>query len=138
MSMPEDVASVLVAAGIGLQTAAPANLFISSRAKIPTGDGPFVSLIEYTGQSPLLTHNTLSEPSYQRPGLQLLSRAKSEVAARSMLMAAYRVVFGIRNVTINNIWYLQFVPVGDVVDLDADDVGRIRLAVSFYGTKKFS
>jgi len=69
---------------------------ISSLSITPDGDGPFLTLIDTGGTSPLRTHNSIL-PAYPRPSLQVIARAKGYLAARAAGQAAYDVLAAVRN-----------------------------------------
>lgn len=72
------------------------DIFISSRHTVPTGDGPYLSLIETGGTGPERTHNTIFPPAYKRPSLLLVVRARTYEAAETMAKAAYNALI-VRN-----------------------------------------
>lgn len=90
----EEILGLLVAAGVGT---ANVDIFVSSKRKLPTDDGPYLSLIETGGTTPERTQNDISPPAYPRPSMQLVARAKSYDAARIMARNAYNALVGIRN-----------------------------------------
>ncbi len=96
----EEIIGILVAAGVGTHGGASGDIFGTSKSNIPEGDGPFLALIETGGITPERTHNDISPPAYQRPGMQLVARAKNTGAARAMARSAYDAVVGIRNVIV--------------------------------------
>jgi len=96
----EEVISMLVTAEVGRFTGNNRNIFASAAANIPSGDGPFLVVAETGGTAPERIHNQLS-PAYQRPGAQLVARATSYQAARTMAIAAYNALVGVRNHTVN-------------------------------------
>jgi len=89
-----EIIQIVQSAGVGTYNA---NIFGSSKASIPVGDGPFLSVIETGGQTPQRTHNHISLPAVQRPSAQILARAKNYAAAMIMARAAYNALVGIRN-----------------------------------------
>ncbi len=96
----EEIVGILEAAGVGTQGGAGGDIFATSKSNIPEGDGPYLALIETGGVTPERTHNQISPPAYQRPGMQLVARAKNTLASRTMARAAYDALVGIRNVTV--------------------------------------
>jgi hypothetical protein len=90
----EELVSLLVAAGVGTFGS---DIFIGAKARIPDGDGPFLSVLSRGGTTPLRTHNEIGPPAYQRPSAQIVARAKSSQAARGMAEDAYDALVGIRN-----------------------------------------
>ena len=76
------------------------NIFASSMAAVPIGDGPYLTIITTGGTAPMYNQNT-STPAHQRPSAQLVARAGSYPAARTMARAAYDALSKVRNVTVN-------------------------------------
>jgi hypothetical protein len=92
----EELAKILATAGVGAYGTV---VFGSSMAAIPGTAGPFVTIIEYSGQSPLYTHNSPS-PSYQQPSAQIVTRAASYAVARATARAAYDALAVVNNLTV--------------------------------------
>lgn len=65
------------------------SLFATSSAAIPDGDGPFTQVTEIAGASPVRTQNNVPGPSYQRPVVQVLVRARLADTAMTTAKAAY-------------------------------------------------
>src|SRR4051812_40452554 len=92
MSFMIEIVNKLVADGVGIysppgQAPLPGtNIFSTSKAIIPTGAGPYLSLIETGGTGSDITQN--GSP-IERPSMQFMSRATSPTAGRAMLVAAY-------------------------------------------------
>lgn len=95
----EEIIGLLVAAGVGVFGT---DLFGGSKPLMPDDDGttPILSVIATGGATPERTHNEISPPAYQRPSAQIVSRASSQVAARTMARNAYNALVGIRNQTV--------------------------------------
>jgi hypothetical protein len=92
----EELIKILTDASVGDSE----NIFASSKAAVPEGDGPFLHVIATGGASPLRIHNVISPPAYPQPTAQLVTRAKSYKAARAMARAAYLALAAIRNTTV--------------------------------------
>lgn len=93
----DEVKKVLVAAGVGVFGT---NIFISSATVLPTGNGPYLLIVETAGPGPIYQHNE-SKPAYDRPTFDLTVYAKSYVAAKAMWQAAYDALSVVKNQTIN-------------------------------------
>ncbi len=93
----EELVSILVAAGVGTSAG---NIFAASSADIPTGSGPYLTIEPTGGLFAERTHNETSSPAYQRPTAQIVVRAKTYSAARTMANAAYTALVNVRNQTI--------------------------------------
>jgi len=89
-----ELVAVLVAAGVGVYGT---NIFISSKAVIPPGNGPYLNIVATGGLEGLRTQNVVSGPSYERPSAQVVVRAQSAAAAEAMSRAAYAALVGVRN-----------------------------------------
>src|SRR5688572_28803217 len=59
-----ELVTLLVAAGVGVFGT---NIFITSKAVIPPGNGPYLNIVATGGTIGLRTQNDLSGPSYERP-----------------------------------------------------------------------
>jgi hypothetical protein len=90
----EELASVLVAAGVGV---ANSNIFGGSQARIPDGAGPFLLIIETPGAAPGLTQNEPTTVSYEKPSVQIIVRAGTYAAARTMVKAAFNAFTAVKN-----------------------------------------
>jgi hypothetical protein len=71
-------------------------IFAGSAAVLPTS-GTFLSIVETGGTSPERTQNSVSTPAYQRPSAQIVARADTYVAAKTLANAAYDALVGVRN-----------------------------------------
>lgn len=89
-----ELVAVLVAAGVGVYGT---NIFISSKAVIPPGNGPYLSIVATGGLEGIRTQNVTSGPTYERPSAQITVRAQSAAAAEAMARAAYAALVGVRN-----------------------------------------
>jgi len=91
-----EVIAVLVAAGVGIDSGPNANIFGSSMATIPAGDGPFLSIRATGGTGPLGTHDG-GPGAYRRPGVHVLARAATAAAAEAMAQSAFEALVAVRN-----------------------------------------
>jgi len=85
--------SILVAANVGV---VGTNIFGSTAVAIPEGDGPYLLMIETGGPGGVRIHNQIP-PAYQRPGAQIVARAKKYANARTMAVAAYNALSTVCN-----------------------------------------
>ena len=92
----EEVLSLLVTANVGILGT---NMFLSSAVALPTGDGPYLSVIETPGREADYIHNQM-EPAYEYPAAQIVVRAKSRAPAFAMATAAYNALKGVVNQTV--------------------------------------
>jgi hypothetical protein len=71
--------------------------FIGPESTIPTGDGPWIQIIDTGGTAPLETHDG---QEYERLSCQVIVRAKSFTVARTRALAIWRELDGKRGVTV--------------------------------------
>ncbi len=132
MSFPVEIKDRLVAQGVGTFGT---NIFIGAKAVIPTGDGPYLSLIETGGSGSAKTQN---DTGTQRPSMQLVARAITEPLARTMLKAAYDALGGVNglyNTTISGVFYLSITARNDIAETGLDDPGRTMLSFNIDAEK---
>lgn len=89
----QELIKVLEDAGLGM---GKVNLFGTSQAEIPAGDGPYLLVRPTSGTAPQGTHND-GAAAYRRPGAQILATAKTWVAAEALALAAYDALVAVRN-----------------------------------------
>lgn len=116
----DEIAARLVAQGVGTISS---SIFLGSKAVIPTGDGPYISLTETGGSGPTFVHNT-SGSNTQRPTAQILVRAKSYLVARSKAKEAYLALNGVWNTTIAGVFYQKITARQEPTDIGLDDENR--------------
>ncbi len=123
MSLLDDLAARLVAQGVGTLGT---NIFIASKAVIPTGAGPYLSLGGTGGVAPTRIQNKTT-PNTRRPTVQVLVRASTTQAAMTMAEAAYAALDGVFNTTLSGVFYLNIKARQDITDMGLDASGRIQL-----------
>jgi len=143
MSWLNDVESLLVAAGVGTPGL---NIFTSTAAKVPTGAGPYLSMIEYPGDRPVRTHDTapgapneienFEGDAYHEPAAQILTRADTYRKAKEMAVKAYRALNRIRNQEINGVWYSEIRALQIPSDFGRDDTNRPQVVFNVRGFKR--
>lgn len=124
MALLDEIAARLTAQGVG---AVNSVIFMGSRAVLPSGDGPYVSLIETGGLDPAHTQNGTAT---ERPTVQITTRAKDYPTARTKALAVYNALGGangLSNVTLSGTFYLRVKPRQSVTDSGLDESGRLRL-----------
>jgi hypothetical protein len=92
----EELVAIMVAASVGVYGT---NIFISGAADIPTGDGPYLSVNETGGFRGLRIHDQ-ARPAYPRPGAQIVVRATTYDAARTMARAAHNALSAVKNTVV--------------------------------------
>src|SRR5262245_8015051 len=112
------------------------DVFLGTNARMPDGDGPFTTLIATSGITPIIVHNRTSIPGYERPGAQLVVRAKNPVAAFDKCQEWYNLIFSVRNQFINGYWYLDILIQQQPFDGGIDNQGRTRAIINMIATKR--
>jgi hypothetical protein len=133
MAFIDDLVTILQTARVGTLGR---DIFASSKANIPTGAGPYISITESGGSGPENTHNSTDKPAYVRPNAQILTRATDYVIARNKAQAAYNALYPVRNRFVNNVWYRDLTILQEPFDLGLDDVGRAQVAFNISVTKR--
>ena len=124
MAFLDDLASKLIADGVGVLNT---SLFLSSRTPIPTGAGPYITLMETGGLAPLRVQNRTSA-AILRPSAQIVVRATSYPVARMKAQAAYTSLDGVFNTTLNGVFYLKITARQEPTDTGLDESGgRVRV-----------
>ena len=125
MPFLDEIAAKLVAKGVGVSGT---SIFVSSKAVIPTGNGPYLVLIETGGSGPARTQN---DTATQRPTAQISVRAVAYPTARTMLKAAYDALGGANglwNVMLSGTMYLSITARQEPTDIGLDGAGRPMVA----------
>lgn len=73
------------------------DMFIGPSSTVPAGAGPYTTIIDTGGTSPVETHNG---DKYERMSCQIVVRATNRQAARTRALAIWRALDGQRNVTV--------------------------------------
>lgn len=127
MPFLDEIAARLVAQGVGtLGTGVGLanSIYCTSKAIIPTGVGPYLTIIETGGSGSAKTQNNTAT---QRPTASLTARAATYTAARAMLVAAYNALGGangLYNVVLSGVTYLSIVARQEPTDVGMDDSTR--------------
>lgn len=111
----------LVAMGVGTFGT---NIFIGAKASIPSGSGPYLSILETGGSGAARTQN---DTATERPTAQILVRGMTEPLAKNMIKAAYDALGGANglfNVTLTGTFYLSITARQNLTDIGLDDPGR--------------
>jgi hypothetical protein len=120
----DEIAAHLAAQGVGVVSS---NIINGSRGVIPTGNGPYLSLIETGGVAPGRIHN--EKPAHtQRPSAQVLVRAKSYIAARTMAKNAYLALDGVFNTSLSGVFYQSITARQEPTDVGLDERERVMIA----------
>lgn len=128
----DNIGTILVAAGVGT-IGTNGNIFKTTKARIPTGAGPYLTLIETGGSGPEGTHNDDDRPAFVKPNLQMVARGQSYVAAKAMVQAAYSALytFGRKSQFVQGVWFRSMAPLQEPFDTGVDGQGRATVTVNF-------
>jgi hypothetical protein len=130
----DEIAARLVAQGVGV---IGTSIFLGSKAVIPVGDGPYISLIETGGSGPTRIHNTAGANT-QRPTAQIVVRAKSYLTARTKSKAAYQALDGIFNTSLTGVLYHSITARQEPTDIGLDSLERPMVVFNIDAEKAFS
>jgi hypothetical protein len=135
----EEIAAKLVAAGVGTYgtgASSPArSIFSTSRAIIPSGSGPYMTLVETGGTAPTRVQSR-SGATTKRPTAQIMVRASDYASARAMCQAAYDALDGVFNTTLSGVNYLSITARQEPTDIGLDDAGRAMVAFNILCEKE--
>lgn len=130
----EEIANRLINQNVGLTAS---SIFFGSKAPLPAGDGPYITLTETGGTGAARMHNSSTE----RPTLQIYTRAKSAKTARAVARAAYDALGGpdgLYNLTLDGVTYVKIVARQEPTDVGADDIGRVCYSFNIDAEKQRS
>jgi len=137
LTLLDDIVTILVAAGVGVDNT---NIFKTSKAQIPAGAGPYLTVTATGGSGPEGTHNAAltGVPAYQRPNFQILVRGQSTGSVDTMIRNAYNalVKFGQKSQLVNSVWYRSIFPLQEPFDTGIDGQGRYTMTVNFGVVKR--
>ena len=127
----DDIVKILTDAGIPT-----ASIFVSSKAVIPVGAGPYISVTETGGSGPEGTHNSTVLPAYVRPNAQILVRATSYPTARTTADTAWNALFAVKNQLVNGVFWRQVIMLQEPFDFGVDANGRATVVFNIAVTKR--
>lgn len=133
MPFLEEIAARLVAQGVGILGT---DIFLGSKAVIPPGAGPYISIKETGGTGSRRTHNGTA---VAQPSAQILARATSYSVARAKLKLAFDALGGdkgLHNVTLSGTFYQSVTPIQQPTDIGLDDITRPMLVFNIDAQKK--
>ncbi len=93
----DEVAKIIEDAGLGTRSSPNRTIFIGRGAVLPTGDGPYITILDSGGVAPLETHNS---DLYERLSCEIIIRAKGFQTARTRALAIWRALDGVRDQTV--------------------------------------
>lgn len=120
MPFLDEVKDRLVAQNVGVFGA---NIFLGSKASIPVGNGPYLTLIETGGSKPTRVQNKASVNT-QRPTAQVAVRGINYATTRAMCKAAYDALDGVFNTTLSGTLYHSMTARQEPTDIGLDALGR--------------
>lgn len=127
-----DIVTRLQVQGVGTPNV---NIFGSSKAQIPAGVGPYLTVMETGGSAPTRQQNQ-APAATQRPTAQILVRAQSYAEAFAMARAAYNALDGLFNEALSGTFYLSVTARQEPMDLGhPDDAGRVMVAFNIEAEK---
>ncbi len=118
MPLVEDIVTLLTAASLGI---IKVDLFYSSRAILPDGDGPYTTLIETAGLIDEWIQNDVTRPAFEHGGAQLVTRAAHYIDARNKALAIYAEINKVHNQYIGTTWYRRIHPLQRPFDAGPPD-----------------
>jgi hypothetical protein len=127
MPFLNEIAAKLVASGVGV---IGTSIFLSTKAPIPPGDGPYLVIIETGGSGAKRTHGGVA---VECPTAQLSVRALDYPTARARLKLAYDALGGakgLHNVTLSGTFYQSIVPRQNPTDIGLEE-GTARAVVAY-------
>lgn len=131
MEFPDDLALVLELAGVGTRGT---DLFGSSSAQIPAGDGPITTITTTQGLRP--TRNREGGTAYEEPAAQIVVRAKQVAVAEARARVAFNACMAVGGELVNGTWYLSITPQQTPFDAGLDPQGRARVVFNVRATKR--
>lgn len=134
MPFLDEVAARLVDQGVGVLGT---DIFLTSRAVLPTGEGPYLTVTETGGSGPTRTQNQAGAAT-QRPTAQVMVRAKTYPVARTMAAAAYTALDGVFNTLLSSTFYLSMTARQEPTDIGLDEAGRAMVAFNLEAEKLVS
>lgn len=139
MAWLQDLATLITNGGVAVMNT---SLFLTSQSPVPLGPGPYMTIRETAGFAPERLHTddvgVLNAAAYERPGAQILVRAKDYDVAVAMSRAAWAVLDGRYNQTINGTWYREITALQRPFDIGPDDNKRVRVVFNILGVKALS
>ena len=111
------------------------NMFLSTKANIPSGAGPYITIVESGGTTSRRTHNNTAT---QRPAAQIVVRASAYPAARAQAVLVYNALGGdngLHNIELMGTYYQTIIPIQQISDLGQDELARARVVFNINAEK---
>lgn len=90
-----EIAAVLVAGGMN-----SAVLFQASKAVLPDGDGPYLTITATPGLPGQRIHNVVSGPKYFRPGAMCMAVGSNTIATKALAWQALGLLTAVKDQTV--------------------------------------
>ena len=132
MAWPYEIRDRLVSQAVGVYNT---NIFIGSSAIVPDGDGPYLQINETGGSGFSRTHNNTATAYVTA---QILVRAQSYSAARTMIFAAFNALGGengLYNFALSGVDYVSLKARGVPADTGKDAKQRATLSFNIEAEK---
>lgn len=132
MSFAHEIVARFSDEGVGTYNT---NIFIGRAAVLPAVDTAVLQVIETGGAE---SSKTQDDNATEHPTAQVLARAKSAPAARTMLVAAYNALGGpngLYNITLSSIVYVSLKAIQPPMDVGLDAKGRAMVSFNIEAEK---
>lgn len=133
----DDLLELFRTQGIGTPNS---NMFASSKASIPTGNGPYLSVTETGGSGQEGTHNDsrVGKNGYEQPNAQIICRAVNYNAAKTMAVKAHAAIVkvGSKSQMVNGTWWRSAKALQQPFDLGSDAQGRPQVVFNIAVVKR--
>lgn len=126
MSFINEIAARLVAQNVGV---IGSTIFMGSRATLPSGPGPILTIVETGGTGPTRIQNQDAAATH-RPTASIIARANDYQIARTMAQNAYNALDGVFNKVLSGTFYLRMVARQEPTDIGLEE-GSQRVMVAF-------
>lgn len=93
-ALEENIANIITTVGLGTLGV---DLFTSGGVNLPSGDGPYITILNRSGLDPLETHN---DDIYERPNIQVVVTSKAFKTGRTKIRSIWKELDGIRGLII--------------------------------------
>ena len=126
----DEIAQWLVDKGVGVLGQ---NIFKSSSAVIPSGNGPYMTISETGGTAPVRVQN--GARLLQCPTAQILVVAKVHTESRNMSRNAYSALDGVFNTVVTGCFYTKITARQEPTDMGLDSLNRARVVFNIDAEK---
>jgi hypothetical protein len=127
----DELKMLLVNAGVDAK-----DIFLSTKASIPKGDGPFTTITSTGGTSPSYVQNQRL-PHVAQPGAQILVRASSYKVANDTAKEIMSALSNVRSENVDGTYYQRIsVTQSEPIDMGLDETSRARVAFNIIATKQ--